>query len=135
MYMDTNRRDFLKKASFLSTAAITLPTLNSGTFAAVPSFNMWGYAAPKIATVRIAVIGLGMRGPEAVDRLSYIEGIEIVALCDSQADRVTKAQKILTSKGLKEAKSYTGDEGLVRLLKEEEVVLVYIFTPWVYHAP
>lgn len=133
--MDTNRRDFLKKATLLSSAAITLPAINNGAFANAPSFNMWGYAAPKIDTVRIAVIGLGMRGPGAVDRLSYIEGTEIVALCDRHADRVVKAQKILTNKGLKEAKSYSGDEGWVQLLKEEEVDLVYICTPWEFHAP
>src|SRR5690606_34424315 len=133
--MDTNRRDFLKKVSLLSSVAITLPAINSEAFATAPSFNMWGYAAPKIDTVRIAVIGLGMRGPGAVDRLSYIEGTEIVALCDRHADRVVKAQKILTNKGLQEAKSYSGDEGWVQLLKDEEVDLVYICTPWELHEP
>ena len=43
-------------------------------------FNMCGYAAPKIETVRVGIIGLGMRGSGAIDRLSYIEGLEIVAL-------------------------------------------------------
>ncbi|SKB63605.1 MULTISPECIES: Gfo/Idh/MocA family protein [Sphingobacterium] len=132
--MSSNRRDFLKKAGFLSAAALSLPALNNEALAAT-SFNMWGYAAPKIDKVRIAVIGLGMRGPGAVDRLSYIEGTEIVALCDRHADRVDKAQKILTGKGLKEAKSYSGDNGWEKLLKEEEVDLVYICTPWEFHAP
>lgn len=133
--MSSNRREFLKKATILSSAAITLPSLNSEAFAASPSFNMWGYAAPKIDKVRVAVIGLGMRGPGAVDRLSYIEGAEIVALCDKHADRVTKAQKLLTNKGLKEAKSFSGEDGWQKMLKEEEFDLVYICTPWEYHAP
>ncbi|QBQ42426.1 acetylgalactosaminidase [Sphingobacterium psychroaquaticum] len=133
--MSSNRRDFLKKASLLSSVAITLPSINNAAFAAAPAFNMTGYAAPKIDKVRIAVIGLGMRGPGAVDRLSYIEGAEIVALCDKHADRVEKAQKILTNKGLKEAKSYSGENGWQQMLKEVELDLVYICTPWQYHAP
>ncbi|MFD2967563.1 Gfo/Idh/MocA family protein [Sphingobacterium bambusae] len=133
--MDSNRREFLKKASLLSSVAITLPTINSHAFAGAARFNMSGYAAPKIEKVRVAVIGLGMRGPGAVDRLSYIEGADIVALCDKHADRVAKAQRILTNKGLAEAKSYSGEDGWQQLLKEVEVDLVYICTPWPYHAP
>ncbi|GHE49806.1 Gfo/Idh/MocA family protein [Sphingobacterium griseoflavum] len=133
--MDSKRREFLKKASLLSSVAITLPTINSHAFSSAGRFNMSGYAAPKIDKVKIAVIGLGMRGPGAVDRLSYIDGAEIVALCDKHADRVTKAQKILTNKGLKEAKSYSGEDGWQQLLKEVELDLVYICTPWPYHAP
>src|SRR5690606_2750421 len=126
--MNSNRRDFLKNASLLSSAAIVLPSINNAAVAAAPRFNMWRYGAPKIDKVRIAVIGLGMRRQGAVDRLSYIDGTEIVALCDRHADRVTKAQKILTNKGLKEAKAYSGDEGWLQLLKEEELDLVYICT-------
>ncbi|MBK8390185.1 MAG: hypothetical protein IPL23_13310 [Saprospiraceae bacterium] len=36
--------------------------------------NMSGYAAPKMGKVRIGFIGLGMRGPGAVERMRYIEG-------------------------------------------------------------
>ncbi len=132
--MNNSRRDFLKKASLLSSVAITLPSLQNEVFAA-PNFNMSGFAAPKIDKVKVAIIGLGMRGPGAVDRISYIEGAEIVALCDRHADRVTKAQTILTKKGLKEAKAYSGDDGWKSMLKNEELDLVYICTPWELHAP
>ncbi|MDM1295104.1 Gfo/Idh/MocA family oxidoreductase [Sphingobacterium sp. N143] len=131
--MMDSRRDFLKKAGILSSLAVSLPTLVNAN-SAVGSFNMCGFAAPKIDKVRVAVIGLGMRGPGAVERLSYIEGCEIVALCDKHADRVDKAQKILTSKGLRAAKSYSGEDGWRSLLKEEKLDLVYICTPWDYHA-
>ena len=114
--------------------AITVPSLQNDVFAA-KRFNMSGSAAPKIDKVKVAVIGLGMRGPGAVDRISYIEGAEIVALCDRHADRVAKAQTILTKKGLNEAKSYSGEDGWKSMLKNEELDLVYICTPWEYHAP
>src|SRR5258708_7171698 len=74
----------------------------------VQQFNMCGYAAPKIETVRVGVIGLGMRGSGAVERLSYINGLEIVALCDKLPDRVTAAQKTLEKMGRAKAKEFTG---------------------------
>ena len=45
-------------------------------------FNMSGYAAPALPVVRVGVIGLGDRGSGAVERLSFIEGVEITALGD-----------------------------------------------------
>lgn len=33
-------------------------------------------------TVRVAIIGLGMRGAEAVYRLTFIDRVKIVAVCD-----------------------------------------------------
>ena len=132
--MNNSRRDFLKKAGLLSSVAITLPSLQNEVFAST-NFNMSGFAAPKIDKIKVAIIGLGMRGPGAVDRISYIEGAEIVALCDKHPDRVAKAQTILTGKGLKEAKSFSGEDGWKTMLKNEELDLVYICTPWEYHAP
>ena len=44
--------------------------------------DMLAFRAPKLQTVRIGIIGLGMRGVGAVDRLSLIEGTDVVALCD-----------------------------------------------------
>ncbi|WP_437920484.1 Gfo/Idh/MocA family protein [Sphingobacterium sp. LRF_L2] len=132
--MKTSRRDFLKKAGFLSSFAVTLPSLAGANFT-TETFNMCNYAAPKIHKVKVAVIGLGMRGPDAVERLSYIEGCEIIALCDKYPERVEKAQKILIDQGLKPAASYVGEDGWKSLLKDESADLVYICTPWDYHAP
>lgn len=98
-------------------------------------FNMSGYAAPKIDKVRVGIIGLGMRGPGAVDRLSYIEGVEIKALCDKYPDRATNAQKILSRKGLPKAKEYSGEEGWKAMIQNEDLDLVYICTPWDLHTP
>jgi predicted dehydrogenase len=98
-------------------------------------FNMSGYAAPKIDKVRIGFIGLGMRGPGAVERMSYIEGVEIKALCDKYPDRATKAQSILTKKGLPKATEYSGEDGWKAMIQNEQLDLVYICTPWHLHTP
>lgn len=99
-------------------------------------FNMCGYAAPKLETVRIGFIGLGMRGPGAVGRMAKIEGVEITALCDKDLDRVKKGQRILEKNGLKPAKEYGGsEEAWKELCDSPDVDLVYICTPWKLHTP
>jgi len=96
---------------------------------------MCGYAAPKIDVVRVGVVGLGMRGSDAVARLSFIEGVEITALCDKYPDRVTKAQATLEKMGTPKAKEYSGEEGYKALCESNNVDLVYTPTPWHLHTP
>jgi hypothetical protein len=98
-------------------------------------FNMCGYAAPKLDKVRIGIIGLGMRGPGAVERMSFIEGVEIVALGDKFADRVDAAQKILEKAGLPKAIGYTGNDGWKAMCEKDGIDLIYICTPWKLHTP
>jgi len=104
--MNNNRRKFLKQfaigsgaiATGLSSFAATHEEMERSRQAEQEKqrFNMCGYAAPPMETVRIAVIGLGMRGSDAVERLSYIDGVEIVALCDKYPDRVERAPSMPT---------------------------------------
>ena len=91
--------------------------------------------APKLDTVRVGFIGLGMRGPGAVQRFAYITGTKIVALCDLQPERVENSQKILKNAGLPEAASYSGSEDAWKQLCErDDIDLVYIATDWKHHA-
>ena len=68
-------------------------------------FNMCGFAAPKIETVRIGFIGLGNRGPGAVKRISKLDGVDIKGLCDIRPEKAEGAKKLLES----------GDAGLLIL--------------------
>ena len=54
-------------------------------------FNMSGFAAPKLDTVRIGFIGLGNRGPAAVKRMSKLQNVEIRALCDLRPEKAEEA--------------------------------------------
>lgn len=146
--MSSNRRSFLQKIT-LGTGSVLagIPVLArvtkdeseneiASSFEQKPQrFNMCGYAAPKLNTVRIGVVGLGMRGSDAVERLSFIEGVEITALCDKYPDRVTSSQKILEKMGRPKAKEYSGDNGWKALCESKDVDLVYTPTPWELHAP
>jgi predicted dehydrogenase len=101
----------------------------------VQRFNMSGYAAPKIETVRVGVIGLGMRGPGAVNRLSKIEGVEIKALCDLRPEMVDKVMKKLEDTHHKPA-TYSGSAyAWKKLCDRDDLDLIYIATPWQWHTP
>ena len=85
-------------------------------------------------TVRVGFIGLGMRGPGAVERFTYIPGTEIKALCDLLPERVAKSQQILEKRGLPKAAEYSGEEGWKQLCERDDIDLVYIATPWQTHV-
>ena len=90
---------------------------------------------PKLDTVRVGFIGLGMRGISAIERFIHIPGTRIVALCDIRPECVEKSQKILKDAGLSEVESYTGSEDAwKKLCERDDIDLVYIATDWKHHA-
>lgn len=92
-------------------------------------------AVDPIPVVRVGFIGLGMRGPGAVERFTFLDGVEIRALCDLMPERVVASQQILTRRGLPEAAAYSGEEGWRELCERDDIDLVYICTPWQMHVP
>ena len=97
--------------------------------------HVLGLTAPKLDTVRVGFIGLGMRGPGAVERFTHIPGVKIVALCDKHADRVERSQQILDKAGFPLAASYSGSaDAWKELCQRDDIDLVYIVTDWQHHA-
>lgn len=137
--MGTGRRSFIKNIALGTGAAVASGLPENGYAIETPktpqAFNMCGFAAPKLNTVRVGIVGLGQRGPGAVARMSYIEGVEIKALCDKYPDRVTKAQGILSKAGLPKATEYSGEEGWKAMCESNDLDLIYITTPWHLHTP
>lgn len=90
---------------------------------------------PKMDTVRVGFIGLGMRGPSAVQRFMHIPGTKIVALCDILPERVEKSQENLKKAGFPEAATYSGaEDSWKKLCERDDIDLVYIATDWKHHA-
>ncbi|MET3113944.1 putative dehydrogenase [Pedobacter sp. CG_S7] len=145
--MKDNRRNFLK---WTGIAGLTLTggSIFKG-FAAEPDpkaandfkgtnhvqhFNMCGYAAPKLDTVRVGFIGLGQRGPGHVSNLSKLEGVEITGLCDVRPEMVNKVKKSLAGTNHK-PKLYTDSkDSWKKLCENKEIDLIYISTPWDLHV-
>ena len=98
--------------------------------------DMIGFAAEPLDTVRVGFIGLGMRGPDAVERFTYIPGTKIVALCDLDSARVEATQKMLDERGVARAAGYYGSEDAWKqLVERDDIDLIYIVTDWKNHAP
>ena len=126
---------------FLGTLVLLLSCSQSGIIRTqVPSRpagqqDMIQFAAEPIPDVGIGVVGLGMRGGDAVERLSFVPGCHVAAECDVESDRAQASIKYLEGKGLK-ANAYSGEELSYRALCEDPSVdLVYICTDWMHHVP
>jgi len=144
--MKSNRRSFLKFSGLtgvgLAGAQITSAFgSEAGIERAGPDkkprthFNMCGYAAPKLETVRIGFIGLGNRGPGAVQRMSKIDGVDIKGLCDLRPEKANGAKKLL-EKTPHRPDVYTGNENeWKKMCERKDIDLIYIATPWSLHTP
>lgn len=98
--------------------------------------DVLGLVTPKLDTVRVGFIGLGMRGASAVHRWCYIDGTKIVALADIREETVKRAQETLKNNSRPEAAEYFGEvESWKALCDRDDIDLVYISTDWENHVP
>ena len=87
-----------------------------------------------IPIVRIGFIGLGQRGSEAVKRYTYLDDVNIKAICDIEKEKVDNIQRLLTERGLSKADEYVGEYQWKKLCERDDIDLVYICTDWLKHA-
>lgn len=151
--MKSSRRNFLKTATAAGAGAFAGGFITGCTTPKEPesnlehiieavrkshtqSFNMSGYAAPPLPLVRVGFVGLGDRGSGAVQRLSYIEGVDIRALGDLRQAAVDGSQRYLARIGRPAAQEFAGDEEIwKKLVASPDLDLIYICTPWILHTP
>ncbi len=142
--MGSDRREFLKRAGLAS-----LGLAGAGMASAQQpggddpfarerreqQFNMHGYGAPKLDTVRMGLIGIGSRGSGTVRRMAGIEGVEIKALCDLYENRVNEALESIDGFPQHDPDTYWGGEDEWRKVCErEDIDLIYTATPWRLHG-
>jgi predicted dehydrogenase len=147
--MKSSRRNFIKTA-LASSAAIGLSSIpivaenKKGRIEITDSIieqnkktkNVVGLACKPLEKVRVGFIGLGMRGPGAVERMMKIEGVEIKALCDLLPDRVKAVQEMVKKDGRPQAAEYYGsDEAWMKMCERDDIDLIYSCTPWDLHVP
>jgi predicted dehydrogenase len=140
-----SRREFIQKMSGagLGLAALTATSSTTSAMASVPSIKgkyMGGFIAPKIDTIKVAFIGCGARSGTHVSHLSTFEGTEVVGICDLYQDLAEKAKSLAIKSGggqrHKNIKLYHSDKyAYKKMLAETKPDLVYVITPWEWHAP
>ena len=143
--MSQNRRGFLKllgKSSLIPLASggnVFAPLDVNSKIASLETrfkrFNMSGYAAPAIPTVRIGFIGVGNRGSSAVQRIVNIQGVDVKAICDIRTEVAERSKKVATDRGFKPTVYSGKEEAWKELCDRSDIDLVYICTPWHQHAP
>lgn len=138
-----NRRNFIKKTSLSAAglaAATTFPFTGSAQDTRPKSaLYMGGFAAQKLETVRIAVIGVGARGPQHLQFSASLPGTEIVAISDLYEDLATKWAGVVKEMGKgqrhQNIATYYGSEDKWKLMLEEvKPDMVFIATNWANHA-
>lgn len=146
-----NKRDFLKRVGLgsigIAGGGITQSCTSTKTDSKLPAiktqagaphkqlFNMSGFAAPKIDTVRMAYIGLGNRGGGAIKRIVFLENVQVKALCDIRMKKAQEAAKVFEGSA-HTPEIYAGSEDAwKKVCERDDIDLVYICTPWNLHAP
>jgi hypothetical protein len=86
------------------------------------------------AKVRVAIIGVGMRGQSHLDLLLRRADVELTAICDVDAGMLASAKKMIQESGKKAPAVYTGDPyAWKKMLDAKGIDAVVIATPWEWH--
>ena len=134
-----NRRNFMKMMGAAGAAISTTSIAKAQSERPTSSKYMGDFIAPKLDKVKVAIIGLGARGRTHYTHLPAIEGTEIVGLCDLYQDNLDRAKATVLKADPERHKNvqlYTGDKrAYQKMLAETKPDLVYVVTPWEWHAP
>ncbi len=139
---DISRRSLLGGLAGGSMAAGLAPAAASAAQAAAgkagpgQAGSMFTYAAPRLDKVRCGIIGVGERGTPMTKLLLKIDGVEIKAICDIDdfvLDRAIADVKQAT--GTAPTRIGGSKTAFTRLCDRNDIDVVFIFTPWEWHAP
>ncbi|SEA12085.1 Tat (twin-arginine translocation) pathway signal sequence [Arachidicoccus rhizosphaerae] len=122
--MNTTRRDFVKAVAVTTAGAAVLP----GHL----------FARPKKANekVRLAFIGVGLRGESHVALACNRDDVEIVALSDINSQMMDRAKGIIKKAGRAMPQIILGDNTAYKKVFEiKDLDGVIIATPWEWHCP
>jgi len=89
-----------------------------------------GLTAPPMDEVRVAFVGLGLRGAKAAQRWMRMKATRIIALCDNDLQRAEQCQSSLNDAGIA---TYGGPDGYKKLMQRADIDLVYVATDWQHH--
>lgn len=134
-----NRRSFLKAAAVTAAAGSVVACSSTGNKATVPKAlgkSVMGLTVAPMQTVRAAIIGVGQRGVGFVRHLCNIDGVELKAVCDIDAEVTARAVKIAVEEGHPAPDVYGKSDFHYRdMLARDDLDIVIIATPWRWHHP
>ena len=88
-------------------------------------------------TVRIAIVGTGLRGRSMLNEWLGVDNVRITALCDVVADKVDMARAMMKKAGhtYDPAVFTSGERDFEKLCARDDIDFVYTATPWPWHVP
>jgi hypothetical protein len=136
--MESSRRELLKLAS-LAAAGMSQPqSLQSQTQKAATMPTMAAVPFERLESVRLGVIGVGGRGNSLIDNFAEIPQVRFTALCDVVPEKLAKAQAKIARLGKQPnppALYSAGDHAFEQLVARDDIDLVIVSTPWLWHVP
>lgn len=140
---ELDRRTFVK-LGVTSAAGATLAASGNPLHAAqtglIPASNaetMIGVPFERHDTVRIAIVGTGLRGRSVLHEWLAVENVRITALCDVVPGKTRMALDMIRKAGhdYPVASITSGERGFEELVRRDDIDLVYTATPWEWHVP
>ncbi|MBK8607452.1 MAG: Gfo/Idh/MocA family oxidoreductase [Chitinophagaceae bacterium] len=119
----------MKRNEFLKATGITAAALVLN-----PSKNL--FAINRVdAKVKVAIIGVGLRGQNHLDLLLRRDDVELVAICDINDRMLTSSKEMINKSGKKMPQIFTGDDYAWKKMLEIKggIDAVVIATPWEWH--
>ncbi len=109
--------------------------LAAAAFSILPTAQL--FSRPLKTKVRIAIIGVGLRGQNHLELALKRSDTEVVAICDINERMLTDALDLVKKSGKATPKVFKGDANAWKKLLETTKGLdgVIIATPWELHAP
>lgn len=119
-----SRRDFVKKTAMVGAGLSFLPNMSFG--------SVLGTSKDKL---KLAFIGVGLRGTNHLNNALLRKDIEVTAICDVDPERIKIALKNIDDAGFSKPKVFgNSDYDYRNLLELKEVDAVIIATPWLWHT-
>jgi len=140
-----NRRKFLKQSTLTAASAATGATVinSSCKTADIPAAQgtyMGDYAAPAIAKIKVAIIGVGARGKGHIKFFGSLPNVEVVAISDLYEDNIDKSISMLkeaSGEGRHNniSRYFGAEDNWKKMLAAVKPDVCFIATNWKNHAP
>ena len=119
-----SRRKFVKQTALAGAGLSILPNLS---FAS----NI-GTSSQKL---KVAFIGVGLRGTNHLNTALLRKDVEVTAICDIDSNRINMALKIIEDAGAAKPEVFgSSDYDYKNLLNLKNIDAVIISTPWLWHT-
>ena len=131
-----NRRDFLAAGAAAGLGLAAIPLAEASTSPAQKGKAVAELRSPKLERVRVGFIGVGARGSGHVAQMLLLDGVDVIAICDTHVPSAAASAKRVVDAGKPAPALYTeGERAFEKMLARDDLDIVLIATPWEWHTP